>query len=75
MKDEGGPIKSFKNFEQKVMFPFFKTNENNVKLGVKNLFGGENPVVLLQIIVFSQKRWIYIYIYIYIIFLFIAKFG
>jgi hypothetical protein len=56
MKDEGGPIKSFKNFEQKVMFPFFKTNENNVKLGVKNLFGGENPVVLLQIIVFSQKR-------------------
>jgi hypothetical protein len=35
-----GPIKSFKNFEQNIMFPFFKTNENNVKLGAKNLFGG-----------------------------------
>jgi hypothetical protein len=46
-KTKGGPIKSFKNFEQKIMFPFFRTNENNVKLGAKNVFGGESPIFLL----------------------------
>jgi hypothetical protein len=73
MKDEGRANQKLKNFQQKVMFPFFRTNENNVKLGAKNLFGGENPTFLLSIIVFSQQCMDILFFK--IIFVFIAKFG
>jgi len=47
MKNKGKANQKFKNFEQKIMFPFFKSNENNVKLGANNVFGGESPIFLL----------------------------
>ncbi len=48
MKDEGeGQSKVLKTLNKRLRSPFFRTNENNVKLGAKTNFGGENPVFLL----------------------------